>query len=87
MILNSGVRTVYCFTLQEAVLDNVLVARAYTSEQQMEYLDFVAAKFHEEPNVFKLLIVDSIMALFRVDFSGRGELAERQQQLAQVGFK
>jgi meiotic recombination protein DMC1 len=28
-------------------------------------------------------IVDSIMALFRVDFSGRGELAERQQQLAQ----
>jgi hypothetical protein len=62
----------------------VLYARAYTSEQQMELLDFVAAKFHEEPNVFKLLIVDSIMALFRVDFSGRGELAERQQQLAQV---
>ncbi len=50
----------------------------------MELLDFVAAKFHEEPNIFKLLIVDSIMALFRVDFSGRGELAERQQQLAQV---
>ena len=70
---------------QEAVLDNVLYARAYTSEQPMELLDFVAAKFHEEPNIFKLLIVDSIMALFRVDFSGRGELAERQQQLAQVG--
>ena len=62
----------------------MLYARAYTSEQQMELLDFVAAKFHEEPNIFKLLIVDSIMALFRVDFSGRGELAERQQQLAQV---
>lgn len=29
-------------------------------------------------------IVDSIMALFRVDFSGRGELAERQQKLAQM---
>jgi len=50
---------------QEAVLDNVLYARAYTSEQQMELLDYVAAKFHEEPNIFKLLIVDSIMALFR----------------------
>ncbi|MBZ3872523.1 Meiotic recombination protein DMC1/LIM15-like protein [Sciurus carolinensis] len=32
----------------------------------------------------KLIIIDSIMALFRVDFSGRGELAERQQKLAQM---
>jgi len=69
---------------QEAVLDNVIYARAYTSEQQMEYLDIIAAKFNEEPNVYKLLIVDSIMALFRVDFSGRGELADRQQHLAQM---
>lgn len=29
-------------------------------------------------------VIDSIMALFRVDFSGRGELAERQQKLAQM---
>lgn len=28
-----------------------------------------------------VIIVDSIMALFRVDFSGRGELADRQQKL------
>ncbi|KAJ7330085.1 hypothetical protein JRQ81_016259 [Phrynocephalus forsythii] len=69
---------------QDAVLDNVLYARAYTSEHQMELLDYVAAKFHEEPGIFKLLIIDSIMALFRVDFSGRGELAERQQKLAQM---
>ncbi|KAI8501107.1 PREDICTED: meiotic recombination protein DMC1/LIM15 homolog [Branchiostoma belcheri] len=68
----------------EAMLDNVLYARAYTSEHQMELLDYVAAKFHEEPGVFKLLIIDSIMALFRVDFSGRGELADRQQKLAQM---
>ncbi|XP_041446648.1 meiotic recombination protein DMC1/LIM15 homolog isoform X2 [Xenopus laevis] len=68
----------------DAVLDNVLYARAYTSEHQMELLDYVAAKFHEEPGIFKLLIIDSIMALFRVDFSGRGELAERQQKLAQM---
>ena len=72
---------------EEAVLDNVLYSRAYTSEQQMELLDFVCAKFHEEPNVFKLLIVDSVMALFRVDYSGRGELAERQQTLAQMMSK
>ncbi|KAI4545885.1 hypothetical protein MG293_002440 [Ovis ammon polii] len=53
-------------------------------EHQMELLDYVAAKFHEEAGIFKLLIIDSIMALFRVDFSGRGELAERQQKLAQM---
>lgn len=33
---------------------------------------------------FSPQIIDSIMALFRVDFSGRGELAERQQKLAQM---
>ncbi|XP_071451683.1 meiotic recombination protein DMC1/LIM15 homolog [Hetaerina americana] len=69
---------------QTAVLDNVLYARAYTSEHQYELLDFVAAKFHEEGGLFKLLIIDSVMALFRVDFSGRGELADRQQKLAQM---
>ena len=54
-----------------------MFARAYTSEQQMELLDSVAAKFHEEAGIFKLLIVDSIMALFRVDFSGRGNYVFR----------
>ena len=43
----------------------------------------MAAKFHDEPGVFKLLVIDSVMALYRVDFSGRGELADRQQKLAQ----
>ncbi|XP_022760185.1 meiotic recombination protein DMC1 homolog isoform X2 [Durio zibethinus] len=42
----------------------------------------LAAKMSEEP--FRLLIVDSVIALFRVDFTGRGELAERQQKLAQM---
>ena len=41
---------------QESVLDNVLYSRAYTSEQQMELLDFVCAKFHEEPGVFKVIL-------------------------------
>ncbi len=37
---------------------------------------FAAAKMYEE--TFALLIVDSIMAPFRVDFSGRGELCKIQ---------
>jgi RecA/RadA recombinase len=32
---------------------------------------------------YSLIIVDSATALFRTDYSGRGELAARQQKLAQ----
>lgn len=34
-----------------------------------------------ESNTNQYQIVDSIMALFRVDYSGRGELSERQQKV------
>ena len=36
----------------------------------------------QEP--FKLVIMDSITALLRVDYTGRGELADRQQKLGQL---
>ncbi|XP_055230623.1 meiotic recombination protein DMC1/LIM15 homolog isoform X10 [Gorilla gorilla gorilla] len=65
-------------------IESMAITEAFGGEHQMELLDYVAAKFHEEAGIFKLLIIDSIMALFRVDFSGRGELAERQQKLAQM---
>lgn len=61
------------------VLDNIVVARAYTSEHQIDLLNHVAARMATDR--FALLIVDSATALFRVDFSGRGELADRQQKL------
>ncbi|CAI0465739.1 unnamed protein product, partial [Linum tenue] len=65
-----------------AVLDNIIYARAYTYEHQYNLLLGLAAKMSEEP--FRLLVVDSVIALFRVDFTGRGELADRQQKLAQM---
>ncbi len=64
------------------VLDNIAVARAYTVEHLIWLLTQIAAKMMEDQ--YALLIVDSIMALFRVDFSGRGELSERQQVLGKV---
>ncbi|CAH7682741.1 RecA protein, partial [Phakopsora pachyrhizi] len=67
----------------EAALDNIIIGRAANSEHQMELIVQLAAKFAEDGD-FKLLIVDSILALFRVDFSGRGELSERQQKLNQM---
>jgi RecA/RadA recombinase len=47
----------------------------------MELLNKVAEFFVS--NEYRLLIIDSIMALFRVDYTGRGELSERQQKLNQ----
>jgi meiotic recombination protein DMC1 len=33
---------------------------------------------------YRLLIIDSIISLYRVEFTGRGELAERQNALAKM---
>ena len=50
-------------------------------QHQLELLNTLAASF--QTNQYRLLIIDSIMACFRVDFCGRGELADRQQKLNQ----
>ena len=68
----------------EEALENVIYSRAYNSEHQMDLIVLLAAKFAEEPGKYKLLVVDSIISLFRSDFSGRGELGERQQKLNQM---
>lgn len=68
----------------DEVCDNVIYARAFNSEHQMELITQIAAKFAEERGVYRILIVDSIIALFRSDYCGRGELAERQQKLNQM---
>ncbi|KAF7684362.1 Meiotic recombination protein DMC1/LIM15 like protein [Astathelohania contejeani] len=67
----------------EDALDNIIYARAYNSEHQNELLTQLSARFSEEPGKYKLLVIDSIISLFRTDFIGRGELGERQQKLNQ----
>ena len=63
----------------EKVLKNIYVARAYNSEHQM-FLVEKATEMIEKKNI-KLIIVDSLTSHFRSDFTGRGELAPRQQKL------
>lgn len=65
----------------EEALENVIFARAFNSEHQFDLLTSIAARFSSEPGKYRLLIVDSIISLFRTDYSGRGELSERQQKL------
>jgi len=64
----------------ESVLDNVAVARAYNSDHQSQLLIHASAMMAEER--YGLLVVDSATALYRTDYSGRGELSARQMHLA-----
>ncbi|XP_065184012.1 DNA repair protein RAD51 homolog 1-like [Sycon ciliatum] len=62
------------------VLDNIAYARAYNSDHQSQLLLQASAMMVESR--YALLIVDSATALYRTDYSGRGELASRQMHLA-----
>ncbi len=61
------------------VLENILVARAYNSDHQI----LLAEKAEEiiKTQGVKLLIIDSLTANFRSDYTGRGQLADRQQTM------
>lgn len=61
------------------VLANIFVVRATTTEQQILSIE-KADKLIREQNI-KLIVVDSLMSLFRAEYLGRGALGERQQKL------
>ena len=68
----------------EQTLENIIVARVFSHEEQMETVKLIAALIADpDQGPFRLLVIDSIIALFRAEFSGRGELSERQQKLGQ----
>ena len=54
----------------EESLDNIRYARGYTVEHLITLLNYAAALMMESPH--SLLIIDSIMACFRSDYTGRG---------------
>ncbi|CAI5756988.1 unnamed protein product [Candida verbasci] len=65
----------------DTVLENISYARALNSEHQIELIEQLGHEISE--GTYRLLIIDSILACFRVDYTGRGELNERQQKLNQ----
>ncbi len=65
----------------KTALENIIVVRAMTTNQQLLTVER-ADKLIEEHNI-KLIVVDSLTALFRSEFVGRGALGERQQKLNQ----
>ena len=80
----------YASTEEDAkrFLDGITIARAYTSAHQEQILKYLSSHLTEEeakrqPDQPKprLIVVDSIGALFRNEYTGRGHLADRQQRL------
>lgn len=66
----------------EDILKRIYHCNVYSSEQ-LEALINDLPSFIEQYNC-KLVIIDSIISLHRVEFSGRGTLAERQQRLGKM---
>lgn len=69
----------------DQALENIIYGRALNSEHQLDLLNSLSQNF--ATGEFRLLVIDSIMACFRVDYCGRGELADRQQKLNQMMSK
>ena len=65
----------------QGVLKNIKVARAFNSDHQMLLVEKVEELIKGDGVPVKLVIVDSLMAHFRADFTGRGTLADRQQKV------
>jgi DNA repair protein RadA len=64
----------------EKVLKNIFVARAFNSDHQILLIDKIGEMIRDgEP--IRLVIIDSLTAHFRAEYTGRGQLADRQQKL------
>lgn len=61
------------------ILENIECCRAYNPDNVEDALKAAAEMLAQQP--FRVLVIDSLIAPFRVEYSGRGELAERQQRL------
>jgi len=64
----------------EKVLENIRVAKAFNTDHQMLLVDKVEELIKQGLKV-KLIVVDSLTAHFRAEYTGRGTLADRQQKL------
>ncbi|EZG43825.1 DNA repair Rad51-like protein [Gregarina niphandrodes] len=64
------------------VLDNIIYGRAFNTDHLLQLLVESAAIMAKTR--FALVVIDSIISLYRSEFAGRGELASRQMHLGRV---
>jgi DNA repair protein RadA len=68
----------------ETFLENIHVAKGYTSDHQMLLIDSareLAAGLKDSGKPVRLFVIDSLTAHFRAEYAGRGTLSVRQQKL------
>ncbi len=63
------------------ILKGIRVVRCFNSDHQVLVAEKIEDLIKNDNLPVKLIIVDSLMSHFRSDFSGRGQLSERQQKL------
>ncbi len=63
------------------VLKKVHIARAFSSDHQVLLAEKIPELIDEKEIPVKLVVIDSLMGLFRAEYIGRGTLADRQQKL------
>ncbi|RLG18862.1 DNA repair and recombination protein RadA [Nanoarchaeota archaeon] len=63
------------------VLKNIKVGRAYSSDHQLLLVEKIPELVQKDNLNLKIIIVDSLIALFRAEYVGRGTLADRQQKI------
>ena len=61
--------------------DNIKFIRAFNSDHQMLIISKIEELIKNDKLPIKLVVVDSLMSLFRSEYIGRGTLADRQQKL------
>ncbi len=62
-------------------LSRIHVARAFSTDHQILLTEKIPEFIEEKKVPIRVIIVDSLMSLFRSEFIGRGTLANRQQKL------
>ena len=67
-------------------LQNILVKKVSTTFELENCLEIIDKKLQSDCTI-KLIIIDSIMSLYRVEYSGPAKLSQRQQQLNIFMFK
>jgi len=64
----------------ETYLKRIIVSKVHTADHQIFMAEQIEGLFNKNRDVI-LVVVDSLTALFRSSFTGRGQLADRQQKL------
>lgn len=71
----------------ETILKRIHVTKPLNTQQQELRIEVISNLMQKSDSTIRLLIVDSMTSLYRVDYSGRARLSDKQQKLNQYMHK